>query len=131
MTEKDLIIYKTKDGKEPFQTWRESLRDKVTRARIDRRLEYVAQGNYGDYKAVSDGVYELRFFFGAGYRVYFAEDGDNLVLLLNGGDKGSQSKDIAKAKGYWKEYVVAKETKAKKDAEQEPQKKETKKEDKQ
>jgi putative addiction module killer protein len=100
VTKKDLIIYQTKNGKEPFQDWRKNLRDKVTLARIDRRLEYVAQGNYGDYKAVGDGVYELRFFFGSGYRVYFAKDGDTVVLLLYGGDKGSQSKDITKAKSY-------------------------------
>ncbi len=77
MAEKEIIIYQTKDGKEPFQEWRKSVRDTVTRARIDRRLEYVAQGNYGDYKSLGEGLYELRFFFGAGYRVYFAEDGEN------------------------------------------------------
>jgi putative addiction module killer protein len=129
VTEKDLIIYQTKAGKEPFQDWRKSLRDKVTLARIDRRLEYVTQGNYGDYKAVGEGVYELRFFFSSGYRVYFAEEGDTVVLLLYGGDKGSQSKDITKAKGYWKDYLADKKTKAE-DAKQEGQKK-GKKEDKQ
>lgn len=53
---------------------------------------------------MGEGVYELRFFFGSGYRVYFAEDGKTIVVLLLGGDKGSQSKDIAKAKGYWKDH---------------------------
>jgi putative addiction module killer protein len=129
--EKDLIVYKMKDGKEPFQEWRKSLRDKVTLTRIDRRLEYVARGNYGDYKNVGEGVYELRFFFGSGYRVYFAEDGDTVVLLLCGGDKSTQSKDIVKAKSYWKDYQADKKTKAKDEIQQQPQKKESKKEDKQ
>jgi putative addiction module killer protein len=130
MAEKDLIVYQTKDGKEPFQEWRKSVRDKVTLARIDRRLEYVARGNYGDYKSVGEGVYELRFFFGSGYRVYFAEDGEKIVLLLHGGDKGSQSKDIAKAQSYWKDYRAVKEAKAKEEAKKEADKKAGKKEDK-
>jgi putative addiction module killer protein len=130
MAEKDLIIYQTKDGKEPFQEWRKSVRDKITLARIDRRLEYVAQGNYGDYKSVGEGVYELRFFFGSGYRVYFAEDGEKVVLLLHGGDKGSQSRDIAKAQSYWKDYRAVKEAKAKEEAKKEADKKAGKKEDK-
>ncbi len=112
MPEKNLILYKTKKGQEPFQEWRDGLKDKVIRARIDRRLEYVAQGNYGDYKSVGQGVYELRFFFGSGYRVYFAEDGETIVLLLHGGDKSSQIKDIIKAQSYWKDYQIDKEAKA-------------------
>jgi putative addiction module killer protein len=104
MAIKELLVYQTEDGKEPFQEWRKDLCDKVTLARIDRRLEHMAQGHYGDYKAVGEGVYELRFFFGSGYRIYFAEDGDTVVVLLLGGDKGSQNKDITKAKGYWKDY---------------------------
>ncbi len=132
MTKKELIVYATEDGKEPFREWRKSLRDKVTLARIDRRLEYATQGNYGDYKAVGDGVYELRFFFGPGYRVYFAEDGDTVVLLLYAVDERSQNKDIAKAKRYWKDYlaVKSKKTVEAQDGQEEPQKKKTKKEDK-
>jgi putative addiction module killer protein len=109
MATKELLVYQTEEGREPFQEWRKNLRDKVTLARIDRRLEHLAQGHYGDYKAVGEGVYELRFFFGSGYRVYFAEDGKTIVVLLLGGDKGSQSKDIAKAKGYWKEHRTRQE----------------------
>ena len=55
--------------------------------------------------AVGEGVYELRFFFGSGYRVYFGEDGDKIVIILIGGDKSSQSRDIQKAQTYWKEYL--------------------------
>lgn len=110
MAAKDLIIYQTEDGKEPFVRWRKRLKDKVTIARIDRRLERMSEGNYGDYKAVGEGVYELRLFFGSGYRVYFAEDGYRIVLLLCGGDKGSQNRDISAAQGYWQDYRQSKET---------------------
>lgn len=122
MATKEVLVYQTEEGKEPFQEWRKDLRDKVTLARIDRRLEHLAQGNYGDYKAVGEGVYELRFFFGSGYRVYFAEDGNTIVVLLSGGDKGSQSKDIAKAKDYWKDYQSQQE-KTKEADKQKPDKK--------
>jgi putative addiction module killer protein len=63
----------------------------------------------GDYKSVGDGVFELRFSFGAGYRVYFGEVGDTLVILLCGGSKKTQPKDIAKAKEYWQAYLNEKE----------------------
>ena len=69
-----------------------------------KRLLRLEQGNYGDFKPVGEGVNELRFFFGAGFRVYFAEDGDTLVVLLCGGDKDSQSRDIQQAQAYWQEY---------------------------
>ena len=104
MTAKQLVIYQTADGLEPFARWRKRLGDKVTIARVDRRLDRVRAGNYGDYKPVGEGVFELRLFFGPGYRVYFAEDGDTLVLLLSGGDKSTQARDIRAAQGYWQDY---------------------------
>jgi putative addiction module killer protein len=110
MAAKELIIYQTEDGKEPFTRWRKSLKDKVTVARIDRRIERMAEGHYGDFKAVGEGVYELRLFFGPGYRVYFAEDGGTVVLLLCGGDKGSQDRDISAAQSYWQDYQRDRDT---------------------
>ena len=61
--------------------------------------------HYGDYRSLKDGVFELRLVFGPGYRVYFGEDGDTIVVLLCGGDKSSQVQDIKRAKAYWKEYL--------------------------
>lgn len=81
-----------------FAQWLHDLRDMVGRARILKRLRRVADGNLGDVKAIGDGVYELRMFFGPGYRVYFMFQGDALILLLAGGDKSSQERDIASAK---------------------------------
>lgn len=102
---KTVIIYRKSSDREPFTDWLNSLRDPKTRRRILTRLLRVAQGSYGDYKSVGGGVFELRFFFGPGYRVYFGEDGDKLVILLTGGDKGSQSRDIKQAQEFWKEYL--------------------------
>lgn len=104
MSVKKIIVYQDAAGNEPFTKWLKSLKDPVTRRRILKRLYRVESGNYGDYKNLGDGVNELRFFFGAGYRVYFGEDGDTIVILLCGGDKASQPKDIEKARIYWKEY---------------------------
>jgi putative addiction module killer protein len=101
---KTIIVYHTAAGKEPFTDWLNSLRDSTTRRRILKRLLRLEQGHYGDFKPVGGGVNELRFFFGAGYRVYFAEDGDTLVVLLCGGDKSSQRRNIQQAQAYWQEY---------------------------
>ena len=101
---KNVIVFRTATGKEPFTEWLNSLRDPTTRRRILKRLLRLEQGNYGDFKPVGEGVNELRFFFGAGYRVYFAEDGDTIVVLLCGGDKSSQRQDILQAQAYWQEY---------------------------
>lgn len=81
-----------------FQKWMGALKDRVGRARISDRLLRLADGNYGDAKAVGDGVVELRMHFGPGYRVYVKQRGDFVILLLIGGDKGSQKSDIEKAK---------------------------------
>ena len=101
---KAVIFYQDAAGKEPFSKWLDRLRDTTARRRIVARLRRLEQGNYGDFKAIGAGVNELRFFFGAGYRVYFGEDGDRLVVLLCGGDKGSQRRDIQRALAYWQEY---------------------------
>ena len=101
---KQVIVYRTEKGKEPYVDWLDSLRDPATQRRIIRRVLRVQDGNYGDYKPLKDGVFELRLDFGSGYRVYFGEDGNKIVILLCGGDKSSQKRDIKTAKQYWKEY---------------------------
>ena len=99
-----LQIYVDENGKEPFTQWLNGLKDARTRARIRRRLDRVRLGNLGDYQGVGEGVFELRLFFGPGYRIYFGEIDDTIVLLLCGGDKSTQSKDIKQAQAYWKIY---------------------------
>lgn len=88
----------------PFVTWLESL-DATVRYRIKSRLARVALGNLGDYKNLGSGVCELKFKFGSGYRVYFSILDDVIVLLLCGGDKKTQIKDIERAKAYLKDYL--------------------------
>ena len=81
-----------------YADWFRGLRDRAARARIDVRLRRLSLGNPGDVKAVGDGVSELRIDFGPGYRVYFVQRGELLIVLLAGGDKSTQDKDISAAK---------------------------------
>ena len=101
--EKEILIYKTREGKEPFINWLFSMRDKTMRHRIEARIDRIKQGNYGDHKRFQ-GIIEIRLDFGKGYRIYCGEDGKKLVILLIGGDKSSQEKDIQKAVEYWRDY---------------------------
>ena len=96
--------YQREDGREPLTEWLTGLRDKVAQARIRVRLRQVQAGNFGDCEPVGEGVIELRVHVGAGYRVYCARHGKAVVLLLCGGDKGSQSADIKRAKALWSEW---------------------------
>ena len=89
---------------EVFRDWLEGLRDGIAVKAIKRRIARVQIGLMGDAKLISDGVHELRIDHGPGYRVYFAQRGQVLVLLLCGGDKGSQTRDIGKAKAMAKEW---------------------------
>jgi putative addiction module killer protein len=80
-----------------YAKWFASLRDRAARARIVARILYLGDGNFGDAKAVGGGVHELRLHFGPGFRIYFMTRGNQIILLLCGGDKGSQQRDIARA----------------------------------
>jgi putative addiction module killer protein len=86
-----------------FTTWLASLRDQRARARILKRLDRAKAGNLGDVAAVGEGVSEMRIFYGPGYRVYFVQRGETMIVLLCGGDKSTQDDDIATAKGLAKE----------------------------
>ena len=102
---KSVIVYADEKGKEPFTDWLYGLRDIMGRKRILARIARLGQGNFGDCEPVGEGVSELRLFFGPGYRVYFGEDENSIVVLLCGGDKGSQNQDTRGAKACWKEYL--------------------------
>lgn len=99
----EIDYYVTEQGDKPFKNWLEGLRDVQGRARIRVRLDRVRLGNLGDYRSVGEGVQELRIDFGPGYRIYFGIEGKRVVLLLLGGDKSSQPRDIAKAREYWRD----------------------------
>lgn len=99
-----LVRYQRKDDTEPFTEWLNALRDKAAQARIRIRLNRIEAGNFGDIEPVGEGVSELRIHVGAGYRVYCARHGKTIVLLLCGGDKGSQTADIQRAKELWSDW---------------------------
>lgn len=97
MQEYSILSYVDNNGKEPIKDWLKSL-DGTTRKRILLRFDRLKDGNFGDCKQLDEYLYELRFNFGSGYRVYYTIENDIIVLLINGGDKKSQVKDIKVAK---------------------------------
>lgn len=99
----DVREYLTADGKNPYREWLDTL-DTSPRARIQARVLRFSTGNLGDHKSVGAGVWEARVMFGAGYRIYFGKDGHQVVLLLLGGDKSTQTADIARAQTSWRAY---------------------------
>lgn len=80
-----------------FDNWLDGLKDRTTRLRLSRRIDKAQRGNLGEVKPVGSGVFEMREHFGAGWRMYYAQRGNILIVMLGGGDKASQSADIAKA----------------------------------
>lgn len=101
-----LKYYTTANGKSPFKQWLNDLSNLKTQATIQIRLDRVEEGNLGNCKSVGSGVHELKIYLGPGYRVYFGKVGLEIILLLCGGDKRSQKKDIIKAQEYLKDYKI-------------------------
>jgi putative addiction module killer protein len=104
--------YVTRDGRCPFREWLRGL-DRTFTQRIQARVLRFELGNLGDSKALGGGVHEARFDFGPGFRLYFGREGETIVLLLCGGDKSTQSKDIDRARVFWKEYLESSDDKKK------------------
>lgn len=98
-------IYTDNTGFSPFDEWFRSLNDKGLRGRILARLDRIEQGNLGDHKYIRDGIWELRFYFSPGIRIYFGRESSEIILLLFGGDKNSQSRDIKRATSLYNEYL--------------------------
>ncbi len=101
---KQILTYKTSTGKCPFDEWFCKL-DKSSQARIEKRFERIEEGNFGDFKRLDSDISELRFAFGSGYRIYFAEADDIIIILLCAGNKSTQSNDIKKAKKYLQDLI--------------------------
>jgi putative addiction module killer protein len=92
------------DGTNLFSTWFERLRDPKAKVAVLRRTNRLVDGNFGDHKSLGSGVWELRLDTGPGYRVYYAKAGKVVILLLCGGNKASQDRDIETAKDAWKDW---------------------------
>jgi len=96
--------YITGDGEKPVLSWLDEMRDRIARANIARRIARIELNLFGDTRSVGDGVWEMKIDVGPGYRVYYAQSGKELILLLCGGDKRNQTQDIRTAKHYWEDW---------------------------
>lgn len=105
----EVLYYLTASGKNVVEEWLSSLRDEIAEARIDARITRLQGGNFGDCRALQEGVWELRIDTGPGYRVYYASVGPKSILLLCGGDKRTQRQDINRAIEYWNDYKERKD----------------------
>ena len=103
----EIKYLKLPNGKAPVIEWLNSL-DTSFRKRINQRILRIEEGNFGDYKKLSEDISELRFNFGKGYRIYYTEIKGIIILLINGGDKSDQSGDIAKAQKLLNEWRLQK-----------------------
>lgn len=103
--EYSLRYYVAANGKRPFADWLRSLGDRNAAARVQIRLDRLRLGNFGDRRSLGKGLAELRVDVGPGYRIYFTLEGTSFVLLLCGGDKSTQKKDIRLAREYFADYI--------------------------
>ena len=100
---KEIRIYENEEGHAPFSEWMDRQQAPLY-GKLMARLERVELGNLGDHRGIGEGVFELRIDFGPWYRIYFGLDGSELVVLLIGGTKKTQQRDIDTAKHYWRNY---------------------------
>jgi putative addiction module killer protein len=106
----DVKIFKTADGKEPFTKWLEGIKSIKAKSRVLVAMQRMQTGLISDTKPVGEGVQEIRIHIESGYRIYFGYDGTELIILLAGSTKKNQSREIEKAKDYWKQYKAGKTT---------------------
>ncbi len=99
-----IAYYLTESGGKPFKQWLDGLKDITARQKVRIRLDRIRLGNLGRNRSVGESVYELKIDYGPGYRVYYGLDKKTVILLLLGGDKSSQKKDITQARIYWDDY---------------------------
>ncbi len=97
-------FYTTPAGMVPFREWHLGLWDDKVRSKISMRIDRLAIGNFCDFRSLGEGLFELRIHEGRGYRIYFGRRGHQIVVILSGGDKNRQLKDIHTAHQYWREY---------------------------
>lgn len=105
VTPRRIEYYSASDGSIPYRDWHRGLKNPEALIAIDRRFTRIERGLLGDCKGVGGGVYELRIDMGPGYRIYFGQPNRTIVLLLWGGDKSKQRKDIKQARQYLKDHL--------------------------
>ena len=99
--------YVNEKGKSPYGVWHDRLSARAA-AKVSTALYRLEQGNFSNVKGIGGGILEYKIDFGPGYRIYFGRDGDNLLIILGGGTKKRQQRDIVAAKAYWQDYKVRK-----------------------
>ena len=104
---RELNFLETPSGRVPFYEWYDSLKDRQTKRIIAGKLRQLQNIKFKNYKSVGGGVFELRIFYGPGYRIYFGFEHEKIIVAICGGDKKSQAKDIDQAICFWKEYKSA------------------------
>ena len=102
---KEILNYITPSGRDSYQQWYTRIKDQKARIAISNRITRLRIGNFGDFKRLSSGLYELRIDYGPGYRVYFGLFQHDTVILLWGGTKGTQQRDIDRAQNYWNDFL--------------------------
>jgi putative addiction module killer protein len=100
----NIAHFLTPEDRDIYQEWLDGLTDRHAKVRVMTRVERLRQGNFGECRPLESGVWELKIDWGPGYRVYYAQAGQRLVLLLIGGDKRKQSADIKTAIAYWRDW---------------------------
>lgn len=98
---RSIDYYKTRTGKEPAKEWLSSVKDTLTQAILYKRIRQAGLGQFGKARNLGDGIWELKVDYGPGYRLYYGIHGDELILILMGGSKRTQTADIKKARAYW------------------------------
>lgn len=111
---KELRLYITERGECPYEKWLSSIRDVRARSIVRTRITRLRLGNFGDCKPVGAGVFELRVHYGPGYRIYFGNDENTVIILLCGGAKHTQPRDIETAQRFWSDYRMYKHGKKQK-----------------
>ena len=102
---KKILIYKTPNGSDPYRDWYTEIKDKKAQVTISNRITRLEVGNFGDFRSLGSDLHELRIHRSPGYRVYFGVFQNETVILLHGGTKRTQQRDIDKARNYWNEFL--------------------------
>ena len=102
---REVLIYTTPNGRSPYRQWYARIKDQKAQIALSNRITRLRTGNFGDFKRLDAGLYELRIHHGPGYRIYFGVFQNDLVILLCGGAKGTQQRDITRAKNYWNDFL--------------------------
>ena len=103
---REILYYTTPNGRNPYRRWYTRLKDQRTQIAISNRIARLRTGNFGDFKRLSSSLYELRIHYGPGFRVYYGIFQNDIVVLLCGGTKSTQQRDIEKAQDYWNDFLV-------------------------